>query len=497
MEVVPQEDQQAWAVRTQADISSAKLLTREASSQVIKNASVVLDKRYAQSVQSQLKFKMADTTTLTDELKDQIRKVDGMLRKLNESSKQLQSEHAKKWGPLCVVSRRLEIRERRPAEERSNDQFQIDLDLEKEALVDARQQLLDSIESTKERIRPLEGMKQELQEDVIEKRRSYHIDHLCLLDAGHRGVLSVGDVVEAPKLAEALNISPPSPRGAVPGTGNSNDEVWKMRTKALISRADRMVQECEQHVKSNSDTAATVDKMCKRAEARTVSSMNKSVADLTSQKKSLESELLEVEKMLSAAGTSFEKTSRRMKQHEAPMQTLRRQFLLRQQRTERENIRDPAHDGLENHLNAMKSTVQTLSSEADGTLNLVEELKAAKQRLTGALQLKTAALRLDMACSKVTLKSVAAYFMAATQTSAARAPSPTTGSDPRYARASSPDGARRGPSRAAPRGARRGANRSKSPPVSPPVTYADNAAPLSARSDPGSRRGEFFGLWPR
>merc|ERR1712096_578671 len=93
-----------------------------------------------------------------------------------------------------------------------------------------------------------------------------------------------------------------------------------------------------------------------------------------------------------------------------PLQTLSRQFSLRQLRVERENIRDPVHDKLVVQLDATKRSVYDLSTRVDGTQNLVQELKATKARLQEALQLKTMSLRLDQACLRVTLKSVAGYF---------------------------------------------------------------------------------------
>jgi len=420
---VPEDACQAWALRTQADVSSAKQLTREASTLMVRNAAVALDKKYAQTVHSQLKDKMADTTALTFALQDQIRAVESAVRQLWESYGKMQGGHSSKWGPLCVVSRRLEIRDRRPTEEKSNDQFQMDAETERQTLADARQQLMDAMVATKEQMRPLNEVKQEMQEDVLEKRRSYRIDHLCLLDGGHRGDLSITDVAGAPKLTEVLSIEPTSPRNAEPGTGNVNEQLWRSRTQALLAKAARILQETDDRLKLNAEMLADAERMCKKATARTLKSMNENVATLTAQKKSLESELVDVEKMIYDAGMSLDKTSRRLKQHEAPLQTLRRQFLLRQQRTERENIRDPVHEGLEVKLGATKKTVQMLSTQADSTVSLVDDLKGTKQRLQEAARLKTIALRLDISCTKVTQTNVTALFMTAQSSRAPSSPS--------------------------------------------------------------------------
>jgi len=155
------------------------------------------------------------------------------------------------------------------------------------------------------------------------------------------------------------------------------------------------------------------ERECQRANKKTVAAMNRSVVVKRAQKKQLEEHVDDVEKMIFAGQLSLERTERKLKQHENPLQVLSRQFSLRQMRREGENIRDPVHEKLVDHLDAVKQSVHHLSTRVDGTQSVVQELKATRVQLHEALQLKTMALRLDMACTKIALKNVAGHFFAA------------------------------------------------------------------------------------
>lgn len=416
VQVGTSEEGNPWVcARTQAQLSCARTLAKEAESQMAQNAAFSMDTKHAEIVMGKLKAKLANTKELTKALQDQVAKVDDASRKLKASEEKVQRAAADKQAYLCVCKRRLELRAQRPEQEMVRDPFQEAIEVEEQALALARQELVEQLQLTKDHRPGLLDVKQEMLDDCLEKRRGGRIDHLCLLDSGHRPVLTTGDCVAAPTMAEVMEAGPPlSPGNAGPGTGKFNELQRKDMTKAIILKSQSLMLAAEEQCKRNQAQIEASARECLRANHKTTATMNRSVASKKAQKKQLEEHLEDVDRMIFAGQLSLEKTERKLKQHENPLQVLSRQFSLRQTRVERENIRDPVHEKLLVQLESVKNSANHLSTRVDGTQSVVQELKATRVQLQEALHLKTLALRLDMACAKVALKNVAGHFFAAT-----------------------------------------------------------------------------------
>jgi len=415
LDLMVPEDAGSWLLRTQSQLNVAQALNREIEVTVAQNANVDLDQigtRHARVVRGLLKEKITNTTQLMKSLQDETKKCDGAVRMLRECDLQLSRAAALKQAPLCICKRRLDLRSRRAPQELVRDSFQQAVEAEELALVVARESLGELLQSTRELLPSLEEVKKELQEDLLEKRRSGRIDHLCLLDASQRpGHLSTEDYLAAPTLNEVMTAEVPySPGDAAPGTARINEDQRLELTKVIIQKAVRLAGEAQMRCSMNKSQIDIFAQDCAKASRRTEVCMKKSVAALTVQKKVLEEHLVDVDKMIFTGQLSLSRTERKLRRNENPLQSVDRQFSLRQRRVERENIRDPVHDQLLEHLEAVKRNVYDLSSRVDGTQSLVEELKMTKLRLQDFLQLKTMSLRLELACTRVSQKNVAGYF---------------------------------------------------------------------------------------
>lgn len=419
-------DTMSWLLRTETELSSAKSLVREVETQVAQNAITDLDSKYSRTVMGKLKMKLANTNHLTRALQDQIATVEDMMRKLRESDLSLQRSAAMRQAPLCICKRRLELRARRAEQEMVRDEFQIAVEAEEEMLSYVREELSHLLRNTRGLQQELYHVRQALLDDCFEKRRTGRIDHLCLLDSSQRPVLSTADYVMAPTMVEVLNtdqLAPPT--NAPPGTGDTEEDKRKELTKALILKAARLVLDGEWRCGENKRSTELFARDCDAASKRTEAALKRSIALLITQRKSLEEQIENTLHSLRAARSSLDKTGRKLRRHENPLQTLSRQFTLRQQRLDRENIRDPVQDKLEAHLDAVKRSVSNLSMRVEGTEDLLQELAATKSQLQEALQAKTQSLRLEQACSRVTLKSVAGHFFnVSPRRSVSRSPSP-------------------------------------------------------------------------
>jgi len=165
-------------------------------------------------------------------------------------------------------------------------------------------------------------VKKELQEDLLEKRRSGRIDHLCLLDASQRpGHLSTEDYVAAPTLNEVMTAEVPySPGDAAPGTGRINEDQRLELTKVIIQKAVRLAGEAQMRCSMNKSQIDVFGQDCAKASRRTEVCMKKSVAALTVQKKVLEEHLVDVDKMIFTGQLSLSRTERKLRRNENPLQ---------------------------------------------------------------------------------------------------------------------------------------------------------------------------------
>merc|ERR1719473_2111372 len=94
-----------------------------------------------------------------------------------------------------------------------------------------------------------------------------------------------------------------------------------------------------------------------RANAATCVSLERRIQETDKLKHQLEAHIKETDATIDEANRSLQKTKKKLDSHEAPLRALNKQFSLRDRRTDREHIRDPVTDDMENHLDAVKKSV--------------------------------------------------------------------------------------------------------------------------------------------
>merc|ERR1712232_395900 len=97
---------------------------------------------------------------------------------------------------------------------------------------------------------------------------------------------------------------------------------------------------------------------------------------------------------------SLAKTKKQLDAHEAPLRTLDRQFAMRDKRSS--TGQDNVQGDLESHLESVKKSVSSLAAKWQSSKEILDQLRAAKQQMLHDCRCKTAALKIDDACMKVT-----------------------------------------------------------------------------------------------
>eukprot|EP00928_Gymnodinium_smaydae_P072846 TRINITY_DN56132_c0_g1_i1.p1 TRINITY_DN56132_c0_g1~~TRINITY_DN56132_c0_g1_i1.p1 ORF type:complete len:516 (-),score=128.13 TRINITY_DN56132_c0_g1_i1:178-1629(-) len=396
------EDPAAWLAQTHATLGYAKGLAPKMEAQLVKNHSIEMDNSYALAVKEQLRDKMAANTDLIRILEAEMRGVDDCVREVSDSLLFLKRALWTKWAPLCIVRKRIEIREQRPVQERTHDAWQRAMEVEVEVLTTTREEIQEIIEMTKDLLPPLYDAKQVMFEDLNQKRRTNRLDHNVLMESHGRGIPKSEECIFDP-LSEVMGTQRPSHPvhdGAEPGIGIHNEVAWRQRLETTRGQVLRLLEGTRKQLKRNKELVLVKEQRCELATAQTVATMKQHVAWLAASKIPIEEQVLELEKVTYAGELSVHRTSKRLNQHAAPIRMLSRQMAQRQERIPEEHIRDRVDERMDAHLAAVKQFVEALTPHVVWTAELVEDVRATRRSLQQALELKTRALRVDMMCVK-------------------------------------------------------------------------------------------------
>jgi hypothetical protein len=399
---------QEWQDNTLQRLQLAKALTRDAQFQFSKNDRAGTDsaRRHEDAhtnVHQRLKTKINQTQDIATALQERVDSMEDTTRQTGECLFQMQRAHRSKWAPLNVCERRLELRDGRPLQELVRDHFQEALEHERQTLIEARQELADQIQGTKEMLSSLEAMKQECIEDMQHKRHAMRIDRSCLNPDKPHG--KEPDRFFLPALPEVVNYTlPPSPKDTAHGTGVQHEQSRQGGARTLISRAVRLEENAMRLCNENDAAMLHCKRECSRANAATCVAMDRRTQDVAKLKTQLEGAIQETDATIAEAERSLQKTKKKLDAHEAPLRCLNKQFSLRDRRTDREHIRDPVTDDMESHLDAVKKSVSVLTKKWQSTKNILDHLKASKQQMVEDLKCKTIAWKIDDSCRKVTPK---------------------------------------------------------------------------------------------
>lgn len=271
-----------------------------------------------------------------------------------------------------------------------------------------REKLSQNIEAIKECIISLETAKRDMVDDLHHKRKAHAIDQTCLkLNA--KNPIAELDMPQLPQTPTSPQSQDGPPSGSVtPMNGNQpthSHNDWVTNTRATIADAAKVCQTTLRLNAESMEVMATVDAMCGNATRKSNDVLNAHIKDMNAAKKHLERELKRTEEFIVVANRSQDNLQKKHRHAEVPLQCLNRQFENRHQREDNDHIRDFVHEKLEVHLDACRHTSDHMKAHIEKTKDIKKEMMATRTHLQEALQHKNAALRIDMACMAVNLRT--------------------------------------------------------------------------------------------
>lgn len=384
--MVRPENHEKWVANTMSNLSTAKALAKEAKN-VLKSFEAdpgYTVKRHDCRVDTHMKLKVGAVTDLTRALEDRVESVEDTIRQVGECLFQLQRAQRAKWAPLNVCERRLEIRDQRPLQELVRDHLGEALEHERQTLIEARHELADQIEATKETLSVMDAIKNELLVDLQHLRQAHRHDRAVAnaeaLGAGTDRLVLPGLTQRDVRLSQV----------PVPKT----DEVRVILDKALKTEenAMRLCNACDAAM-------LNTKRECQKASAQSVASMSRRIAETAELKKRLEEQVAETDATVTQAERQLQRTKKELHHNRT---LLSRHITMIEQQSKLSGMHNMVGSDLEMQMQHLKKVVDANTNKVNETKRLVENLLESKRQMNDDLRCKNQALKIDDSCMKVT-----------------------------------------------------------------------------------------------
>lgn len=357
-------------------------------------------------VAAALNKKVSQSQGLVKKLKEQIQVLKDSVSSAHVSHVEIQEALDAKKAPLELCNWRLERRSVRPESELKRDNFEIALEQEKQALMDAKQRLQRCAEKTSDMVRSLGRSLKDLEEDLAAKKQALQVDVDCVSAATGKRMMT------APVQDRFTDVAAETmfPDEHVYSKGHvEKEEMRKFETQVRIQKA----RKCEQAAKLLKDECAclikTVADSCGASHANTQKRMTESIEELRSLRKAILQSLEATKDKSSQTAGIMSSTATEIYKQDAPFELSLTRRKLRHQRHERERIDDPVTNALDNQAATMKRNMNSLINRHAAEKSMLERLHADRAKLEEDGQEKTKALLIDMECEKKRLSDCPSF----------------------------------------------------------------------------------------
>eukprot|EP01006_Ploeotia_vitrea_P031691 TRINITY_DN63997_c0_g2_i1.p1 TRINITY_DN63997_c0_g2~~TRINITY_DN63997_c0_g2_i1.p1 ORF type:complete len:468 (-),score=49.98 TRINITY_DN63997_c0_g2_i1:1231-2634(-) len=342
------------------------------------------------NVNEQLKKKIADTTALKTKLEKRVQALAAEYESLQRLRMVAAQQLAAREGPLQIAERRVRIRSQRPQREQIYDSVERALQTEYRDLRNAVDQLTSCIEAADAHLQKMEHMEKQLQMDIDDKNMAIQLDQDCLdLVVNPDKPLQLGGGI--PKL-EATD---------APRRSQGVPELWKKETDQLLDEALKLEQMGIRMKKNLKSLITQIREANTQSNNLSNGALKKKLAQGTKLHASLSHHLQEITEEIDQLEATKSALNAAMKQREKPLGTVQRRLAIRQQRPQREAVRDTVEEALENELAAINSTMTAIMKKTETIDKELKRLQQAKNCLLDDLHDKTQSLKLDKNCMEI------------------------------------------------------------------------------------------------
>ncbi|KAJ9451761.1 Tektin [Diplonema papillatum] len=337
------------------------------------------------AVNEELRKKVQVTAKLKAKLEKQASQTAAELSSVIQARARVKEKLDERAKPLKVALARKEQRQARPETEQINDKAERALQQETLELQSSVDHLQELARAAAELIVKLETSHANLQADLRDKTESLRLDRACLEVVPS---MSTADTQMAPKSASQL------------------PEKWKKCTMQLLYDAAGLEQQSMRLRKVLSKTVSSLT----TSHLQAFGAVNEALKSKVKQTKVLQNQL---QKNLDAVNTELvelqyhrEHIAGTLDAKRGPLSVVRQRLELRQQRPNREAVRDSVEEALETEYTKLKKAMATLQAKLEKIDVERGRLHQLKLQLESDLSNKNSALKHDKKALAIDLSQV-------------------------------------------------------------------------------------------
>lgn len=396
-----------WYHHAGSNMGQARDLSRKAGKQndisFASHADTVNNNLYMYGeVHGTLKQKVQTSYRLIDVLQRRANSVENSIQHCMHSLSQLDATHRALDPQIQLTMWRLEQREGRPLSEQVNDGPEMQLEAEKDMLMDTQQKLSDAMKRTKNTIHELEGQLKDVRHDIEHKTQALGIDETCLRTTQRSFAL----------MAERSRPFSNPPGGRQPGvpksltsktpfslSDSSRNETVRQQEAARLNVSAASREEAAKALRDDNKSMTTrLRKGAEEMHQRSERTLQERISECQAMRKRLEEEIAGTNQRIDHTKHTIQETRQQIKSMEEPMECTSTCASYRQQRATREHIVDPVTTKLSEHQQMVLDAIKELQDHNEQEKINLRELSERRDKLKDDLRDKTAAMHIDLNC---------------------------------------------------------------------------------------------------
>lgn len=334
--------------------------------------------------------KAATSQNLCEMLQRRIKSVTLSIDKNRHSLAALEQAHRAKDAPLQLCAWRIDHRAKRPQREHIRDPFEIALEEEHSALMNAQADIKVQMERTQKSIADLIDSQKELQHDFDVKSHALQIDEQCMRTTHKPWHKNTG----VPR-AGAL---PPASSKAFIGNNYNNEDMRQTDSMKRDDGAKAKESSAQALREENSNVIEHCQQATDFARSKTEKLMQDRISENQAMRKRLEAEIKDTNTKIEKVKATMADTKSHIKSLVEPMQLNDTRDGWRKQRHYREQMLDPVSTQMVEHKMHLIKTSDALHDRHSQEKTVLVELEKRKAQLQEDLADKTKALHMDLDC---------------------------------------------------------------------------------------------------
>jgi len=394
-----------WHMHAGSNMGQAQHTQKKAAKQndssFTSHADTVSNNLYMYSeVHGTLKQKVQTSYRLIEILQRRGASIENSIQHCLHSLSQLDATHRSIDPQIQLTMWRLEQREGRPLSEQVHDGPELQLEAEKDLLMDTQQKLSDAMKRTKNTIHELEGKLKEVRHDIEHKTQALGIDETCLRTTQRSFALMA-------ERSRSFSNPPGRPSGLSKSltktpfalSESSRNETLRQQEAARMNVSAAAREEAAKALRDdNKSLMARLRKGADDMHQRTERTLQERISESQAMRKRIEDEIASTNHKIDHTKHTIQETRQQIKSLEEPMECTSTCASYRQQRATREHIVDPVTTKISEHQQMVLEAIKELQDHNEQEKNNLRELGERRERLKDDLRDKTSAMHIDLNC---------------------------------------------------------------------------------------------------